>query len=80
MLNSARMKFSLRINMKMPTVVGIFIFICRENFHAQLGLPRKNLQLLLRFICRTNLMLSRVEHEKSFLDSGHGLLAKANRV
>ena len=29
-----RMKFSLQINMKMQTilVVGIFIFICRENF------------------------------------------------
>ena len=26
------MKFSLLINMKMPTVVGIFIFISRENF------------------------------------------------
>ena len=27
-----RMKFSLLINMKMPTKVGIFIFISRENF------------------------------------------------
>ena len=26
------MKFSLLINMKMPTIVGIFIFICREIF------------------------------------------------
>ena len=26
------MKFSLQINMKMPTVVGIFIFISREIF------------------------------------------------
>ena len=26
------MKFSLLINMKMPTIVGIFIFISRENF------------------------------------------------
>ena len=26
------MKFSLLINMKMPTKVGIFIFISRENF------------------------------------------------
>ena len=33
--------------MKMPTIVGIFIFIGRENF-----------------------MLSRVEHEKSFITSG----------
>ena len=27
------MKFSLLINMKMPTIVGIFIFISRENFN-----------------------------------------------
>ena len=26
------MKFSLLINMKMPTIVGIFIFMSRENF------------------------------------------------
>ena len=26
------MKISLLINMKMPTIVGIFIFISRENF------------------------------------------------
>ena len=26
------MKFSLQVNMKMPTIVGIFIFISRENF------------------------------------------------
>ena len=26
------MKFSLLINMKMPTIVGIFIFFRRENF------------------------------------------------
>ena len=26
------MEFSLLINMKMPTTVGIFIFISRENF------------------------------------------------
>ena len=26
------MKFSLLIDMKMPTIVGIFIFISRENF------------------------------------------------
>ena len=26
------MKFPLLINMKMPTIVGIFIFISRENF------------------------------------------------
>ena len=40
------MKFSLLINVKMSTILGIFIFISKRNFHAQLGLARKNLQLL----------------------------------
>ena len=31
------MKISLLINMKMPTAVGIFMFISREKFHAQLS-------------------------------------------
>ena len=39
------MKFSLLINMKMPTIVGIFIFISREIFTLSC-LARKNLQLL----------------------------------
>ena len=26
------MEFSMLINMKMPTIVGIFVFISRENF------------------------------------------------
>ena len=40
------MEFSLLINMKMPTIVGIFIFISKDKSHAQLCLARKNLQLL----------------------------------
>ena len=32
MLNSAEHEFSLLIDMKMPTIVVIFIFISRENF------------------------------------------------
>ena len=62
------MKFSLQINKKMPTIIGVFIFASRENFHAQLCLARKNLQWLvsnLRFISRTNFMLRWIEHEKS---------------
>ena len=50
------MKFSLLINMKMPTKVGIFIFISRKKFHAQLSLTRKNLQLYFSVISRTNFM------------------------
>ena len=30
--NANYLKFSLLINMKIPTIVGIFIFISRENF------------------------------------------------
>ena len=41
------MKFSLLINMKMPTTVGIFIFISKEN--SQLNWVRK--QLYLSVIC-----------------------------
>ena len=39
------MNFSLLINMKMPTIVGI-IYLLAENFRAQLCLARKHLQLL----------------------------------
>ena len=45
------MKISLLIDMKMPTIVGIFISFSRENF-----------------------MLSRVEHENSFITSGPDIL------
>ena len=67
------MKFSLLRNMKMPTIV--------EKFYAQLCLARKAFQLLiiLRFTDRTittNFMLSRVEHEKSFISSELGLHSK----
>ena len=32
--------------MKMPTIVGIFIFISRENFKLSYVLQEKNLELL----------------------------------
>ena len=62
------MKFFLMINMKMPTVVGIFIFISRKN--SILGLSEhENAEFLDIFILmsRKNLMLSLREHEKSFI-------------
>ena len=43
------MNISMLMNMKISTIVGIYIFISRENF-----------------------MLSRDEHEKSFITSGPG--------
>ena len=46
MLNSAEHEIFLLINMKIPTIVGIFICISRENFMLGYVLARKNLQLL----------------------------------
>ena len=36
-ISQLSMKFSLLINMKLPTNLGIFIFISTENFHTQLN-------------------------------------------
>ena len=53
------MKFSLLINMKMPTIVGIFIFISREIFMLTI-FSKKEFAMAsnLRLISRTNFMLS----------------------
>ena len=50
------MKFSLLINMNMQKIVGIFIFISRENFM----LSKKEFAIVtnLRFISKANFMLS----------------------
>ena len=63
------MKFSLLINMKMPTIVGIFIFINRE-FSCSAMFSKKEFAIVsnFRFIIRKNFMLSCVEHEKSFIN------------
>ena len=64
------MNISLLINIKMPTIVGMFIFISREIFI----LSKKEFAVVsnLRFISRTNFKLSRVEYEKRFITSGPG--------
>ena len=59
--------------MKMPTLVGIFIFINREIF-----MP--NLVGISIFISKESFMLSRVEHEKSFITSGPGSSLSTNRI
>ena len=60
------MKFFMLINIKMPTVVGILIFISRKNFMLSSALQEKSLNCwYLTFIGRTNFILSWVEHEKS---------------
>ena len=53
------MKLSLLINMKMPTIVGIFIFIT-EKFSFSAMFCKKELALVntLRFISKINFMLS----------------------
>ena len=58
------MKVSLLINMKMPTIVGIFIFISREMFML-IYVSKKEFAIVsnLGFI---NRMLSKTEHEKRF--------------
>ena len=68
------MKFSLLINMKMPTIVGIFIFISREIFYLAMFSSKKEFAIIsnLRFISSENFMLSSVEHEKSFITSEPG--------
>ena len=70
MRNAAEHDFFLLINMK--TIVGNFIFISKE-FHAQLfAIVRR-----LRFISRTNFMLTRTEHEKKKVLSPRGLVVVA---
>ena len=53
------MKISLLINMKMPTTVGIFIFISRENLcSAMFSKTEFGIVSNLRFISMKNFMLS----------------------
>ena len=40
------MKFYLLINVKMPTIVGIFTFMSRKNSILNLSEPEKNLNFL----------------------------------
>ena len=70
------MNFSLPINMKMPTIVGIFIFISGE-FSCSAKLSKKIFAVVgnLSFISRANFMLSWVEHEKKFYNLGTVLYA-----
>ena len=70
------MKFSLLINTKMPSIVGIFIFsyLLAEKFSCSAMFSKKEFAIVnnLRFISRTNFMLSWVEHEKRYITSGPG--------
>ena len=73
MLNSAEHEIVYAKNMKMPTIVGIFIFISRENSMLSYILQEQIVVVNnLRFISRPNFMLSWIEHEKCFITSGPG--------
>ena len=62
------MKFSLLMNMK---IIGIFIFISRDIFLlSHVYQKRIATDSNLRFIGRTNFMLSLVEYEKKFYNIG----------
>ena len=58
MLSLAEHEFSLLINMKMPTNIGIFIFI--REFSCSAMFSKKEIAMFsnLIFISRTNFMLS----------------------
>ena len=60
MLNSAECEISLLINMKMPTIVGIFIFSSKEIFNLIYFYSEKEFAVVsnLRFISRMNCLLS----------------------
>ena len=71
------MKFSLLINMKMPTIVGIFS--AKHDFSAEHEIFSANkyetIVGIFIFISRENFMLSWVEHEKKgFITSGPGFM------
>ena len=71
------MKFSLLINMKMPT------YLLAEKFSCLAMFSKKELGIIsnLRFISMKNFMLSCIGYEKSFITSGPGTgLCNLNNV
>ena len=67
------MKFTMLINVKMPTIVGILIFMRMINTTSEhLKAIKVFIFKHLRFYQHLNSMLSGVEHEKSFITSGPG--------
>ena len=68
------MKFTMLINIKMPTIVGILTFISMTNITSERLKARYFFLLIgiLVFMSSLNFMLSCVEHEKSFVTSGPG--------
>ena len=68
------MKLSLLLNMRMPTKVGISIFISRKQFHAQLSITRNNLHLSIILVLLVGQTGSgELSMKKSFITSKPGL-------
>ena len=61
------MKISLLINVKMPTIVGIFIFISRENFVLSRVEHGKSFNYWFNYWFSFTLVYSRISHEYSSL-------------
>ena len=76
------MEFSLLTNMKMPIILGIFRYKIRQIFMLSHVWQERIYFFVsnLRFISRTNFILSWVEHEKSFITRGPGPLWMAANV
>ena len=67
------MKFFLLINVKMPIIVGILIFMSRKiSCSTQLSLKRAKFLDIFILMSIQNFRLNSVEHEKSFIASGPG--------
>ena len=58
-INLFHAQFSLLINIKLPTIAGVFIFISRDISCSAI-FSKKEFEIFsnLRFICRKNFMLS----------------------
>ena len=68
------MKISLLISMKMPTIVGIFIFISRENFMFSLSMKKVyNLGARLTTVAQSDVLSTSLVIRRSWVRSPLGL-------
>ena len=65
---------------QLRTIVGFFIFINREIFHAQLCLPRTNLQLLVIWDLLAGQISCSWKREKSFITSRLGPAVQQDNI
>ena len=71
MPNSIELEFIVLVNVKMPTLVGILTFISMINTTSKI-LKARTVFIFQYFVFMSswNFMLSRAEHEKSFITLG----------